>query len=243
MIRAPVPSPEWLRYRDPFRDLAQRADLFADICRLLPRYQSFFAPAARGTLQDTDGTEFVSEHGLGLWVHPRLAVTEFTQSFVYGRFRAGGWGEEPVPRALQMARISDPDLGFGFACAHLHGLRDAAGKGDTANRRTQCKTLVQAIQSFRVSAQERFVLAGDLNVLPDNPMFAELARIGLHDQVTGRGHKDTRTSLYTKPQRFADYLLASKSVDIADFQLPAMPEVSDHRPLVLDIKTSGSTAI
>jgi len=51
---------------------------------------------------------------------------------------------------------------------------------------------------------------------------------------------DTRTSHYAKPVRFADYMLVTADVPVADFDVPASPEVSDHRPLVLDIGAGGS---
>jgi endonuclease/exonuclease/phosphatase (EEP) superfamily protein YafD len=78
-------------------------------------------------------------------------------------------------------------------------------------------------------------LGGDFNLLPDSATFGRLARLGLRDLVTGSGITDTRTVLYTKPQRHANYLLLRDGVRVARFDVPSDPVVSDHRPLILDV--------
>ncbi|CAN0319097.1 unnamed protein product, partial [Chrysoparadoxa australica] len=83
VTRRIAPSDDWLVYRDPYRTLDQRADLFGDICTLLPGWQASFAPAARGLLEDREGATVLSEHGLGCWVAPHLAVTGRRQGFVH----------------------------------------------------------------------------------------------------------------------------------------------------------------
>jgi hypothetical protein len=65
--------------------------------------------------------------------------------------------------------------------------------------------------------------------------FAALAELGLTDLITTRGFTDTRTSLYKKTPRFADYMLISANVPIRHFDVVKEPEVSDHCALVLDI--------
>ncbi|MEX0287170.1 MAG: endonuclease/exonuclease/phosphatase family protein [Paracoccaceae bacterium] len=232
VIRAPDPSPEWLTYNDPNRILPQRADLFVDVSALLPGHIGYFAPAARGTLTDNTGQEHASEHGIAVWVRRSLALSHLRQDFVWGSYRSGGWGEEPVPRAIQIGRISGLP-GGSFCFAHFHGLRDPSGKGDIPSRRVQTDNVLRLLGGFAV-LKEPLILAGDFNVLPDNPMFTDLATLGIRDQITANGISDTRTTLYSKPQRFADYLLTNQTIDIHRFEVPAQPELSDHRPLILD---------
>jgi endonuclease/exonuclease/phosphatase family metal-dependent hydrolase len=233
MIRAPVPGPDRLVYADPHRRLDQRADLFSDISARLPAHQAIFAPAARGPLFDADGRVLASEHGLGLWVARRLAIADYASSFVHGRYRPDGWGPEPVPRTMQMARIVDPATGGALVVAHLHGLRDPSGKGDTPERAAQAEAVARALAGFQRGADEPMVLAGDLNLLPDSAFFGRMAGLGLSDLVTARGIADTRTHLYAKPQRHADYMLVRDTGPVDRFEVPGMPVVSDHRPLVL----------
>jgi len=79
------------------------------------------------------------------------------------------------------------------------------------------------------------ILCGDFNVLPDSRTFEILSRLGLTDLVTTRGFTDTRTSLYKKPQRYADYMLVNTEMRVDDFTVVETPEVSDHRALLLTI--------
>jgi endonuclease/exonuclease/phosphatase family metal-dependent hydrolase len=234
VTRAPVPQPDWLVYQDAERRLDQRTDLLADVSALLPRgYQAFFAPAMRGPLTDADGVAFASEFGNAIWVGQNLAVTDYVHRFVHGTYRPDGWGAPPVPRPIQVLRLHDPVSMRFFILAHLHGLRDPAGKGDTPERDAQAKAILAAIAAVRQPG-DAVVLAGDLNLLPDSQTFAALATIGLTDLVRQHGHTDTRTSLYAKPQRFADYICVTPDIHVLQFDVPALPEVSDHRPLVLD---------
>lgn len=232
VTRAPVPSPAWLRYVDPYRSLDQRADLFGDISALLPQHQAFFAPATRGVLQDAEGRDVASEHGLGMWVRRDLAVTRISQAFVNGAFRADGWGPEPVPRTMQVMQVVDPATDRVVSVGHVHGLRDPAGKDDTPARVAQA-TRIAAQFAALWEGNGPAVLAGDFNVLPDSATFDALRAIGLHDLITHHGITDTRTALYAKTLRFADYMLVSADLRDAPFEVPGTPVVSDHRPLIL----------
>ena len=192
VIRAPVPSPDWLIYRDPYRELWQRANLFDDISARLPAHQARFAAAARGLLQTEGGDELSSEHGLGAWIGQGLAITDAYQGFIHGSYRHGGWGEEPVPRAIQLFRLCNPETDGTATVGHLHGLRDPDGKGDTPARRAQAEAISDAVEGIRKPG-EPVILAGDFNILPDSETFTILGKIGLRDLVTRRGHTDTRT--------------------------------------------------
>ncbi|MEO0654146.1 MAG: endonuclease/exonuclease/phosphatase family protein [Pseudomonadota bacterium] len=233
VIRAPEVSPDWLIYTDAERRLAQRADLFADISACLAGYQSFFAASARGSLRDEAGVEHASEHGQGIWVAPHLSVLDYRQGFLHGSFRTGDWGALPRPRAINGARVSDPRAGAGVGFVNVHGLHSGQGKDDTEDRAKQCETLLQFASALRCSG-EASVIAGDFNLLPSSRTFAALGEAGFTDLVVSRGHKDTRTSLYPKPQRYADYLLVNAHLTVTAFDVPETPEVSDHRPLILD---------
>lgn len=233
VTRAPVPSPPWLVYEDPFRRLEQRSDLFADISALLPEHQGLFAPAVRGALRDPDGRAVPSEHGIAMWVRRDLAVSRLVQDFIHGSFRSDGWGAEPVPRTMQAARIEDPATGSVFCIAHLHGLRDATGKGDTEARAAQAGRILDVFRAVW-SHGTACVLAGDFNLLPSSETFVQLRRAGLIDLISHHEITDTRTDLYPKPQRYADYMCVTEDLLNARFEAPAVPVVSDHRPLILE---------
>lgn len=235
VTRAPQSSPDWLVYEDAARRLDQRANLFDDVSRTLPDHQGFFAPAARGFLHDGQGGLHSSEHGIAFWVHRRLALTGLHHGFAFGAFRPDGWGAEPVPRSLQLARILVPEWQQTLVFGHFHGLRHPLGKGDLPERHQQARRVIRAVKGF-VRDPVPIVLAGDWNILPDNPFFEDMARMGLQSLVRLYGISDTRTSLYAKPQRHANYVLANDLVPVARFAAPSEPVVSDHRALVLDLE-------
>jgi len=112
----------------------------------------------------------------------------------------------------------------------------SAGKGDTPQRRRQAEQVAALVGRVRRPG-DLVVVAGDLNVLPDSETFEVLGRAGLTDLV---GDADTRSSAYPKPLRHADYLLVSEPDAVESFEILAVPEVSDHRPLVLDVRVASS---
>jgi endonuclease/exonuclease/phosphatase family metal-dependent hydrolase len=235
VTRAPEPCPEWLVYADAERRLDQRTDLLRDVSAILPGHQALFAPAVRGPLHDAAGRAWPSEFGNAMWIARDLSVAGKAERVVHGAFRHDGWGAPPAPRTLQAVRLYHPTAGRFLTVGHTHGLRDPAGKGDTPARAAQARAIAAALADL-ARPGEGVVFGGDLNLLPGSETFAVLAAAGLSDLVTGRGHRDTRTSLYPKPVRFADYMLVNADVEVAAFDLPAAPEVSDHRPMVLDLR-------
>lgn len=234
VTHTPASAAEWLTYRDGDASLLQRANLFAEIGAALPDHQAFFAPTARGTLFDGEhGVQ--SEFGLATFMRRSLPVIAQVTGFVHGSFSPDGFGPHPRARNAQCLRVHDYAGGHAVTICQMHGLRDPAGKGDTPERDAQAAALIRMINGIRQQDDERLVVCGDFNVLPESRMFAALAGIGLSDLVTTRGHTDTRTSHYTKSGRFADYMLVTDKVGVRRFDVVAQPEVSDHRALVLNM--------
>lgn len=223
----------WLEYRDGSHVLPQRASLFDEIGKALPDHAAAFFPAARGEL--FHGERAVpSEFGLATFVHARHAIIGEALGFVHGDYSPDGWGGHPRPRNAHCLRLFDRNGGRTLTVAHMHGLRDPAGKGNTAARVAQADALARLVPTVWKRG-EPLVVCGDFNVLPGSTTFEALGRLGLADLVTGRGHTDTRTSLYPKDGRYADYMLATADVEVLAFDVVAEPEVSDHRALLLDM--------
>ncbi|MBB3539966.1 MULTISPECIES: endonuclease/exonuclease/phosphatase family protein [unclassified Rhizobium] len=224
---------DWLEYRDGSHILPQRANLFDEIKAILPHHDAFFAPTARGTLFDGE-QQLSSEFGLATFVRNSYPVVGHAMDFVHGDFSGDGYGEHPRPRNAHCIRLFDYSANRPITIVQLHGLRDLAGKGDTAARGGQADALVALIHRIWREG-EPLVVCGDFNVVPGSVMFAALAELGLTDLVTSRGHTDTRTSHYAKEGRYADYLLVTANIDVVAFDVVEQPEVSDHRALLLEI--------
>jgi endonuclease/exonuclease/phosphatase family metal-dependent hydrolase len=234
VVRTPASRADWLVYRDADVELPQRANLYEEIRATLPDHDAFFAPVARGELFDGE-TSVPSEFGLATFVRRSIPVIGQAMDFIHDAFSANGWGEHPRSRNAHCLRLFDHVSGKPITVCQLHGLRDPAGKHDTPARIAQADALVDLIGKVW-KGDERLVVCGDFNVLPDNVTFERLAVLGLADLVTGRGFTDTRTSLYQKPGRYADYMLVTGDVEVASFEVVETPEVSDHRALVIEIR-------
>jgi len=233
VVRSAADAPEWLQYRDGGVVLPQRAHLYDEIATVLPEHDGFFCPFARGDLFDGE-TVFTTEFGIATFVRKSYPVIGQAADFIHGRFSSDGWGEHPRSRNAHCIRLFDYAGGFSVTIAQFHGLRDPAGKGDIPARHAQADALVELIENAW-PGNERLVVCGDFNVLPDSVTFEKLGRLGLNDLVTGRGFTDTRTSLYPKEGRFADYMLVTPEVVVERFEIVEQPEVSDHRALLIEL--------
>jgi endonuclease/exonuclease/phosphatase family metal-dependent hydrolase len=233
VVHTPSSPKDWLTYRDGDHVLPQRTNFFRDVCEALPDHTALFLPAAQGVLWD--GNESVpSQWGLATFVRVGYPIIGQVQGFVHKGFSPDGYGEHPRCRNAHVVRLFDFERGWPITIAHMHGLRDLAGKIDTPERVEQAARFRCMIQSV-APPDERLIVCGDFNVEPDSQTFAMLAEIGLRDLVTGHGYSDTRTSHYKKAGRYADYMLVSSCVNVLAFAVVEQPEVSDHRPLLLGI--------
>lgn len=112
---------------------------------------------------------------------------------------------------------------------NFHGLWNGKGKTDTEERLQQSKKIGELTKKIK----NPYVICGDFNLLPETESMKSLEDLGLRNLVTEYGITSTRTSFYTKPEKFADYVLTSEGIDVHTFKV--LPdEVSDHSPLYLD---------
>lgn len=114
---------------------------------------------------------------------------------------------------------------------NFHGLWNGSGKGDSDDRLTQSDRIIQ----FLETVSDPVVLCGDFNLLPDTRSLKKLEEYGLRNLIKECGITSTRSSFYTKPEKFADYVLVSKEITVNNFRV-LTDEVSDHLPLLLDFE-------
>lgn len=222
----------WTHFADGERQLPQRANLFDDARRLLPRHQGLFVASDAGPVYDGDDVRHQQDFGIATFVHESIAVIGHCARFVHGAFTDHHeWTTSDRPRIAHQVRVVDRSASRVVSVIHVHGLRDPSGKGDTEARREQAWRLA-SMATRSLEDGDLVVLCGDLNLLPDSETFAILAEVGLTDLV---GDRDTRTSRYTKTVRHANYLLISDPRQVRRFDVATAPEVSDHRAMVLEI--------
>jgi endonuclease/exonuclease/phosphatase (EEP) superfamily protein YafD len=112
---------------------------------------------------------------------------------------------------------------------NFHGLWNGRGKGDSEDRLNQSKKIKEFVETL----QGNVVMCGDFNLLPNTQSVQILEDIGLKNLIKETGVTSTRTSHYTKPDKFADYIFISRDINVKDFKV--LPEeVSDHSALYLE---------
>jgi endonuclease/exonuclease/phosphatase family metal-dependent hydrolase len=210
-----------------------RVNLFQDLQQRLPEHAGFFYPFAKGYLNDTNTTELPVFYGIATFVRKTISIVTSLAGFVFGEFRDGQSHESQMPRNAHGVRLVDGEHNATFAVAHTHGLWDRRGKFDTDERIVQTANLV-ALLDHLCQPKDKIVVCGDFNVLPSSSLFHALRSKRLEDLVVRTGITDTRTSYYSKSLRYADYMLVSPEVGVTRFAVRQSPEVSDHRPLILD---------
>ena len=185
---------------------------------LLDRHAVFFHP------------HHLDDYGLMTLVSKELEVVESGDVFVHrerGDIPEGDIGHHA--RNVQFVTVRTPQGLLGVMS--FHGLWNGQGKGDSPDRLAQSRRLLD----FLCSRREPFLLCGDFNLAPDATSMRMLAEAGFRNLVAEYGVSSTRTSLYPRPERFADYAFVSPGVEVRDFRV--LPdEVSDHAPLMLDFE-------
>jgi hypothetical protein len=200
-------------------------------------YQSQFLPACTRAF-NVGGVDTPTEYGLATFIREDMSVLEQRSRFVNKAFAQIAGSATPEPRNAHVVRMWVPSINSFVVVAHMHGLWDERGKHDTPQRSNQASRFAMMINSIKQEG-DKVVACGDWNVLPDSETISLLrTQCGLADLIQRYNITDTRTSHYNKPgkPRHADYMMVSANCAVRDFQVPAQPEMSDHRVLVLDIE-------
>ncbi|MFA6519354.1 MAG: endonuclease/exonuclease/phosphatase family protein [Candidatus Paceibacterota bacterium] len=192
-----------------------------EISAALPSHVAFFRP------------HHGDHYGLLMLVNKNLSVIEEGDVFVYkerGYVPDGDVGNH----ARNIQYITAETASGLITVINFHGLWTGEGPGkgkkDSPERLEQSEKILE----FTKQLKNPFVLCGDFNLLPDTESIRKFEDAGLRNLIKEFGVTSTRTSFYTKPQKFADYVFISGDVDLKDFKV--LPnEVSDHAPLLIEI--------
>lgn len=191
-------------------------DLLSQIAAALPEYNYFFHPC------------YFDFYGQAIFVKKDIDVLGDGNEFVYGEkgyFSTQELGEHA--RNIQYVHVKTRQ-GV-YTIINFHGLWVTTGKDDTADRLLQSENILNFIKDIR----NPVVLCGDFNLNLDTESIKKFEHFGLRNLIREYNITSTRTSLYPKSNRFADYAFVSTDVEVQDFRV--LPdEVSDHSPLYLD---------
>jgi endonuclease/exonuclease/phosphatase family metal-dependent hydrolase len=188
-----------------------------EISALMSDYIPYFRP------------HHLDNYGLMMLVKKNLQVKEEGEVFVYkhkGFVPVGDVGFHA--RNVQYITIADQNKPL--TIMNFHGLWTGTGKYDTEDRIQQSKNIIE----FTKKLEGNYTLCGDFNLLPETESINILENAGLRNLVSEYDITSTRTSFYTKPDKFADYIFTTPGITVKDFKV--LPdEVSDHAALYVEI--------
>jgi endonuclease/exonuclease/phosphatase family metal-dependent hydrolase len=192
-------------------DNEDRLNIFDDIQAILKDHTGYFCEVLPG-------------YGLAFFIKKQFPVILEGVERIHtnDEYVSGG----AHSRNLQHLTFSDGSREI--TVVNVHGLWNGQGKTDTDARLAQSK----AIRNFTDSVSGLKIICGDFNLRPDTESIAIIEQ-GMHNLIKENNILSTRTSLYGKDEKYADYIFTSPEIDVKDFKV--MPEeVSDHAALYLE---------
>jgi len=189
-------------------------DQFSDLQGLLPEHNGFFRPALQGV------------YGLAIFIKKDIELLEEGEVFIH-RSSSEVVTDGHHSRNLQWIKFKLE--GKLYTVINVHGLWNGKGKTDTPERIAQSNV----IRDFMDKAEGEKILVGDFNLNPDTESIKILEE-GMRNLIKEYSIISTRTSLYEKPGKFADYIFTSPTIEVKDFKVMT-EEVSDHAALYLEV--------
>ncbi len=170
---------------------------------------------------------FRDYYGLAVFVKNKYSLLAEGEVFVYQK-KGYESTDEPGNHARNLQYVTLETTSGPLTIINFHGLWNGQGKTDTPERIQQSVNIFE----FTKTLTTPFIIAGDFNLRPDTESLALLERAGMRNLITEYNITSTRTSLYQKDERYADYVLVSEGISVTDFAI--LPEeVSDHAALSL----------
>ncbi|MDQ1343317.1 MAG: hypothetical protein QG650_36 [Patescibacteria group bacterium] len=202
---------------DPLFDPKEIRNTVETFSELLPGFEHRFA------------TFYGNDYGIATFVRESVGIADSFERFVHlddTRIRLAVGNEGAHSRKVLVTT-----LGNGIHLANLHGLWIGGyGKGDHPDRIAQSEKILAAV----LPLEGPKILMGDFNLNPDTRSYRMFSDAGFSCLVERFGITSTRTPLYEKPGKYADYALVTPDVPVRDFRV--LPDVvSDHAPLLLEI--------
>lgn len=169
-------------------------------------------------------------YGLAVFVKKDLKVIEDGELFVY-KDRGYTDPEEEGNHARNIQWLTFDTKVGPRTVINFHGLWNGQGKNDSDDRLLQSDNIINFLKNLKTP----HVMCGDFNLRPDTKSVKKFEDFGLRNLIKEYGITSTRTSLYTKSEKFADYTFVSKEIKVNDFKI--LPdEVSDHAAMFVDFE-------
>ena len=207
-----------------------RADIYRQLQSALPDFTGYFHAAQdryEYGHQIHGPSNFDISYGLASFIKKDVPLSAVGELFVHKKRNDiasnGSMNLSRNIQYLQWMRGATP-----YTIINFHGVwHPTIKKIDYSERVEQS----QKLRAFMDSLPGEKILCGDFNLNPDTESFA-LLKNGMRDLIAEYGITSTRSELYPKVNKFADYTLVTSGITVVDFSVPTVT-VSDHLPMVL----------
>lgn len=196
-------------------------DLYSKIQKILPNHNGFFTSV------------FDEFYGQAIFVRKDIKVLSQGEIVLFEnrQFPSSVNPDMDHTRKMQWIRLIEEKNNLEYCVMNIHGHWDVSGKSDTDNRIIQSNKIKNFIRTLPKDLKK--IVCGDFNLRPDTKSISILES-EMVNLINTNNILSTRTSLYKKGERFADYILVSRNILLKDFKVLSTTEVSDHSVLLLD---------
>jgi endonuclease/exonuclease/phosphatase family metal-dependent hydrolase len=206
-------------YDDLFTVKDADPNLFQNLSHTLTNYSGYFCPV------------FKNLYGLAIFAKNNVRVLEHGSVLIYENKNFPDPNNEDADHNRKMQWIITQDeREREYLIINVHGHWVPGNKVDNVARIKQSEIILDFTSQYDLPT----IICGDFNLRPDTKSIAILEK-KFQNLIKKYDVKTTRTSLYTRSEKFADYIFVSE--DIIVKQLVVLEEeVSDHGALLLDFQ-------
>ena len=202
-------------YIVPLSDYTPDSFLFETLSRSLPSYTRYFSQTTKEVF------------GLAAFIDPKIELFERGEILVArGEETEGG---DNLYRKLQWFEIVLD--GKKLLLMNTILTHRPQGKEDTQKRIEQSEKIINLMNMFDCPK----ILVGDFNLKPDTESIRMIEKSGMRNLIKEYNITSTRSELYKKEVKFADYIFVSPEIQVNEFKVMS-DVVSDHLPLYLDFE-------
>ena len=209
-----------------------KLNIYYNLVETLKEYDAYYAPTFEGG--DLKGkVDFEVYFGQAIFVKKEIKIVEDGHVFIFGSYNddketfSEGFGKYiDFPRLLQYVVLEKNNQRV--LVANIHGYWNPKTKNDTPQSLLQSEKILKLLDSKKCSK----ILCGDFNLNP-NTKSMEMLEKEMLNLIKKYKIKSTRSKHHDREDKFADYILVSKNLEVRRFEV--LPEhVSDHLPLFLE---------
>ncbi len=211
----PGPDAKEAKARHQPKEFQEKSDLYKKLTEILSDFNPFLSEPYSSGMER-----------LAVFVRKGISVSEETLQ-VHKPFQVDVNGKPYyVACLLQHVHVEIGDKSYDVA--NVHGLWQGGSKSDTPERLDQSREIVRLLSGFSSPK----ILCGDFNLSPNTQSIRIIEGV-MGNLIREKGITNTRSPLYTKPLRYADYVFTSTNINVIKFEV-MQNVVSDHLPLLLE---------